>query len=82
MKRPGYDFNVEPKTLKFKYSDVPAYSALPNDYERLIQDAFIGDQTLFASTEEIMASWKFIASIEDAWKELTLVTYEKGAKEI
>ncbi len=82
VKRPGYEFNVEPKTLKFKYSDVPSFSSLPNDYERLIHDAFAGDQTLFASTDEIMASWKFIASIEEAWKDLPLVTYEKGAREV
>jgi len=83
VKHPGYDFNVEPKTLKFKYADNPSFNAdKPNDYERLINDAFIGDQTLFASTDEIMASWKFIASILEAWKGLPLVTYEKGAKEI
>ncbi len=84
VKTPGYEFKTEPKTLKFKYSDVPAaeWHAMPNDYERLIHDAFIGDQTLFASTEEIMASWKFIEAVTKSWKKLPLVIYPKGAREI
>lgn len=82
VKTPGFKSTVEPKTLKFKYSDVASFGPLPNDYERLINDAFAGDQTLFASTEEIMASWKFIASVLQGWKNLPLVSYPKGAKEV
>ena len=82
VKKPGYGFNVEAKTLKFKYADVASFANLPDDYERLIHDAFIGDQTLFASTEEIMASWKFITPIMQNWADLPLKTYEKGTREI
>jgi len=84
VKTPGAAFEVEPKTLKFRYSDVPAdhWQNLPNDYERLISDAFVGDQTLFASTDEIMASWKFIAAVLKYFSKLPLVTYSKGSKEI
>ncbi|MDE2188514.1 MAG: glucose-6-phosphate dehydrogenase, partial [Patescibacteria group bacterium] len=84
VKTPGGNFSVEPKTLKFKYSDVPAdhWQNLPNDYERLIGDAFLGDQTLFASTDEIIASWKFITAVFDNWQKLPLTSYERGAKEI
>jgi len=53
---------------------------IPNDYERLINDAFVGDQTLFASTDEIMASWKFMMSILDNLKNIPLTLYEKGAE--
>jgi len=84
VKTPGAAFAVEPKTLKFRYTDVPAdhWQNLPNDYERLIGDAFAGDQTLFASTNEIMASWKFIAAILKDFSKLPLTIYPKGAKEI
>lgn len=83
VKTPGYGFDVEPKTLKFKYSDVSSFSdAIPNDYERLIRDAFSGDQTLFASTEEIVASWKYIMPIMDNLASLPLKIYEKGTREI
>ncbi len=82
VKTPGYDFDIEPKTLKFKYSDSSSFTSMPNDYERLIHDAFIGDQTLFASTDEIMASWKFVTPILDGWEDLPLVKYPQGAREV
>jgi len=82
VKTPGSGFVTEAKTLKFKYSDVPSFNIVRNDYERLINDAFIGDQTLFASTEEIMASWEFVTPILENWGKLPLKIYEKGAKEI
>jgi glucose-6-phosphate 1-dehydrogenase len=55
---------------------------LPEAYERLIHDAIVGDQTLFASTDEIMASWKFITPILENWSKLPLVIYAKGAREV
>lgn len=79
VKTPGYEYKTEPKTLKFRYEDAVTFNMLPNDYERLIHDAFVGDQTLFASTDEIMASWKFITSILENLKGLQLKLYEKGA---
>lgn len=84
VKTPGYEFKVESKTLKFKYSEQVSenWQMKLTDYERLIHNAFIGDQTLFASTDEIMASWKFIANVTKNWKKLPLVIYQKGAKEV
>ena len=82
VKTPGYGFDTEAKTLKFKYSDVPNFNLLKNDYERLIHDAFIGDQTLFASTGEIMASWEFITPILENLNKVPLNIYEKGASEV
>jgi glucose-6-phosphate 1-dehydrogenase len=83
VKKPGHEFKVEPRTLRFKYSDqVADWQNIQNDYERLIHDAFVGDQTLFASTEEIMASWKFIESVLKSWKDLPLSRYERGAREV
>lgn len=82
VKTPGHTFVTEAKTLKFKYSDVPSFHFIPNDYERLLYDAVLGDQTLFTSTDEIMASWEFITSILLNWNDLPLRPYEKGSKEI
>ncbi|MBP6858791.1 MAG: glucose-6-phosphate dehydrogenase [Candidatus Pacebacteria bacterium] len=80
VKVPGYDFNTEGKTLKFKYADSSFSDDIPNDYERLIRDAFVGDQTLFASTDEIMASWKYMMPILNNLKNIPLKLYEKGAE--
>lgn len=82
VKTPGVGLKTEPKTLKFRYSDVTSFGVIPDDYERLINDVFVGDQTLFASTEEIMASWKFITPIVENWDKLPLKKYNKGTKEI
>ena len=82
VKTPGKGFAVEPRTLKFKYSDTSLSEYMSNDYERLIRDAFVGDQTLFASTSEIMASWEYVTPILDNWDDLPLTTYPKGIKEI
>lgn len=82
VKIPGYEWRTDAKALKFKYSDSPLFAELPNDYERLIRDAFVGDQTLFASTDEIMASWKFVTPIIENWSRLPLKRYKRGAREI
>lgn len=82
VKTPGYGFSVEPKTLRFKYSDSESFASKPNDYERLIHDAFIGDQMLFASTDEIMASWKYVTPILENLDQVPLTLYEKGTKEV
>lgn len=82
VKVPGYEYNTELKTLKFKYTDVASFNLITNDYERLIHDAFVGDQSLFASTDEIMASWKFMMPILDNLKRIPLTLYERGAKEV
>jgi glucose-6-phosphate 1-dehydrogenase len=82
VKSLGSEWKSESRTLKFDYADHVVSGAMPNDYERLISDAFAGDQTLFASTEEIMSSWKFVMSILDNWKKVPLVKYEKGVRDI
>jgi glucose-6-phosphate 1-dehydrogenase len=82
VKTPGYGFQTEAKTLRFKYSDVHSFNLIRNDYERLINDAFIGDQTLFASTGEIMASWEFITPILENISKIPLSLYEKGSNQI
>ncbi|NDE68358.1 hypothetical protein EB052_01990 [bacterium] len=82
IKTPGYSLQVEPKTLKFKYADVATFGDLPDAYERVIRDAVVGDQTLFTSTDEVLAAWKFITPIVNAWPGVALTFYKKGAKEV
>lgn len=82
VKTPGFGMKVEPKTLKFKYSDVPHFQELPDAYERVLYDAIVGDQTLFTSTDEVMYAWKFITNIVNSWNQLPLITYKKGAQSV
>jgi glucose-6-phosphate 1-dehydrogenase len=54
------------KSQNFVYdfsSDLPARS----DYSQLLLDCFLGDQTLFVSTDELKASWKFIDPVLKSW---------------
>jgi glucose-6-phosphate 1-dehydrogenase len=79
VKTPGFGLKVEPKTLKFSYADVPSFGALPDAYVRVIYDAIIGDQTLFTSTEEVLAAWKFITPIAEIFGTVPLHHYKVGS---
>lgn len=81
VKTPGFSMETEPKVLKFKYTDL-AVTDVPDAYERVLYDAVLGDQTLFTSTDEVMAAWKFITPVSAALSSLPLVMYTKGAKEV
>src|SRR3989339_99660 len=67
MKIPGQGFDVQTVNMDFHYSDL-SVGRIPSAYERLIYDSMKGDSTLFARTEEVMALWKFLTPILDAWK--------------
>ncbi len=82
VKTPGFNMEVEPKTLKFKYSDSQSLQILPDAYERVLYDAIIGDQTLFTSTDEVIAAWKFIESIMNIWNKSPLTIYKKGVESV
>lgn len=82
VKTPGFDMKVEPKTLKFKYSDTHDPNDLPDAYERVLYDAIMGDQTLFTSTDEVMSAWKYITGIIHGWNNVPLVVYRKGIETI
>jgi glucose-6-phosphate 1-dehydrogenase len=49
-------------------------------YEKVLEDAILGDQTVFTSTKEIMAEWKIITKILELWQSKPLVIYKKGAR--
>lgn len=80
MKTPGQGFNVQNIDLDFKYSEL-AHQRIPEAYERLLYDTINGDNTLFARTEEVIASWKFLTPILEAWKnnhDIPLYGYPAG----
>jgi glucose-6-phosphate 1-dehydrogenase len=79
VKTPGFGLQVEPKTMKFKYSDFTSFALVPDAYEKVLYDAFVGDQTLFTSTEEVLHAWKFITPIVESWGSVPLAKYKKGA---
>lgn len=79
VKKPGYSNDLERLPLHFTYSD--HYTALPEAYERVLLDAIRSDHTLFASSEEVLASWRILAPIQTYWAmgNGALVKYQSGA---
>lgn len=75
-KHPGFEMKLEPKVLSFSYGKENEES--PDAYERVIFDCIAGDQTLFASTAEVLGSWKFITPIIEQWNEVPVHTYKVG----
>lgn len=79
-KKPGFDMSLEPKELSFSYNDKKDNKEkIPDAYERVLFDCIKGDQTLFASTAELEASWKFITPIVEEWKNKEPIAYEDGS---
>lgn len=67
-KVPGPSSPIQPVKMDFRYG---SYFGLtpPEAYERLICDCILGDGTLFARGDEVLASWKWVTPILERWKE-------------
>lgn len=74
-KENGFDYKVRAKELIFEYEK---NLRTPDAYEKVLFDAIKGDQTLFISTDEIIAQWSFIEKVIEAWKNVPIISYEKG----
>lgn len=77
-KEPGLDFALESRELTLTHPS----SILPTNslgaYERVLVDAIRGDQTLFASTDEVVAQWKIVHEIIKKWSKVGLQKYRMG----
>ncbi|HEA84415.1 MAG TPA: glucose-6-phosphate dehydrogenase [Candidatus Wildermuthbacteria bacterium] len=84
VKKPGSKMVLEKKDFSFDYREAYSEEEFIDAYEKLLAAAISGDQTLFVSTEEILASWKFIDPIISAWKtdKVPLSSYKIHSKSI
>ncbi len=80
-KRPGIDSTTQLVNMDFDYTD-SFTERQPEAYERVIIDAIRGDQTLFASSQEVIASWKIVERVLQTWSENSdgLLPYAKGSQ--
>ncbi len=77
-KKKGYSFETEERSLAFDFRDenVPAagirkkeaHAQYTEEYEKLLLDCIAGDQTLFVSSEEVTAMWRFTDPFIAAWE--------------
>lgn len=79
IKRPGFEAETEPVKMEFDYHGLEAEH--PDAYERVLVDAMRGDKTLFATSDEVLASWRAVQPILDAWQheQVPLHTYTSGS---
>lgn len=66
-KKQGHKLTLEEQVLSFNYHDGNHRRYL-EEYAKLITDVIAGDQTLFVSSPETMAGWRFIDPIITAWR--------------
>jgi glucose-6-phosphate 1-dehydrogenase len=67
-KIPGSRMRIRPVNMEFLYGTA-FLSQSPEAYERLITDAMRGDATLFTRDDEVIAQWRIIDPILQAWSE-------------
>lgn len=77
-KKPGLKMEFEQQVLNFVYRKKQQKTQYTEEYEKLLLDAMMGDQTLFVSTSEVEYMWRFIDPIISAWQNnaVPLETYE------
>lgn len=79
-KKPGFNGKTQPVVMNFDYHS--AFGGLnPDAYERVLNDAIAGDQSLFASSEEVLRCWEILEPLLEACKhgDLPLHSYQKGS---
>ncbi len=67
-KKPGFDYQVEERTLGFSIYEKTEKVQYVEEYAKLLYDAVRGDQTTFVSTDEVRAMWTFIDPVLEAWR--------------
>lgn len=79
-KRPGFTTAMQPVDMDFNYSSAFDHDQ-PDAYERVLVDAIAGDQSLFATSEEVIRSWEILEPLLDSWESQTSqpFTYPKGS---
>ena len=67
-KKPGFRMETEERSLDFLFRAGNKKTQYTEEYEKLLLDCIRGDQTLFLSSAEIEAMWKFIDPIMNGWR--------------
>jgi glucose-6-phosphate 1-dehydrogenase len=81
VKRPGYDYDMQPLPLVLAYGN--HFAGLPDAYERVFVDAMRAEHALFATSREVLASWRLLEPIQKAWNasdSKDLLIYKRGQR--
>jgi glucose-6-phosphate 1-dehydrogenase len=79
VRKQGLKYELEPRELVFDRNHTDPESGFTDAYEEVLFDALCGDQTLFVSSAEQEAAWKYITTILTLWGNDTPIPYETGS---
>lgn len=71
-KKPGLSYQLEQRSFDFLLRGNTRHTQYVEEYQKLLMDCIEGDQTLFVSTDEMNAMWKFVDPIVSAWRKNTI----------
>jgi len=79
-KKPGFDHVLEERVFSFFLYEKETRVQYVEEYAKILHAAMAGNQSLFISVNEVMASWKFTDPIIQEWNNdaSTLAVYEPG----
>jgi glucose-6-phosphate 1-dehydrogenase len=80
-KEPGFSDKMHHAALDFRYQETFKDRQHIDAYERVLMDALRGDQALFASDREVLATWRVLQPIIETWQASGegLLTYKAGS---
>ncbi|HUA12998.1 MAG TPA: glucose-6-phosphate dehydrogenase [Candidatus Sulfotelmatobacter sp.] len=84
VKEPGLENDMKHEALDFRYDSAFHDYEYVDAYERVLMDAINGDQSLFASNQEVLETWRVLEPVLNSWTKDSsgLVTYSAGSKEV
>ncbi len=82
-KKPGFTFATERREFHYMVREQSEHVPYVEEYAKLLLDCIRGDQSLFISTEEIRAMWRFTDPILEAWRDnaVPLMLYKPDTKD-
>ena len=67
VKVPGQGLAMRSEDMRFQYEWAFGQQAIPDAYERLLQDAINGDPALFIRSDHIEEAWRVVDPLLEAW---------------
>ena len=78
---PGVKEHTSKQIFSFLYEDLEDHEEIHmGAYEKVLYSCIAGDSTVFPSTEEVMAAWRFITPIIENFDTIPLKEYEIGSE--
>jgi glucose-6-phosphate 1-dehydrogenase len=65
IKQPGYERKLQKLPLEFTFDK--HFKRLPEAYEQVLVDAMQSNHSLFASSDEVLESWRILKPVQEKW---------------